>query len=257
MKTALNLKEVFFNHYYKLQSQCGRVPLLKSLSRLSLSRQSLPLTFVSREVQDGRDACAALFNNTRGLVGNGLLVVGVFAIIFHQLFLNESPRDWAWFFINDYYFYSSIKLYVALVFWSIAFLLLSPAKWKIAYIPFSLVSSFAFLEIIHISFFIDSTQLAAIYHQYGFKSTQYQHEAKRLNDLFNTVPVWYVFVMAIALGFGFVKSFDYLLYRFHHVLRGNHTRFVGMAENKSLTPEQKESIFDTLSIEFRNQNARI
>jgi hypothetical protein len=228
---------------------------LKSSSFVSryLSGDSLR-TIISLAVPQEMAGGLAVFlehalNNKRNLVGNILLVVGFSGMFLHQIFSHyptPDELDTTWFFLHPYFFLLDMRLPFILIMWSASFLLLSPAKYKYAVVPFSLVNSVGWLMLIHRILFTTARGL-------DVKDTA---RWAQLNLEFNAIPAWQLFVMALSLGTSIILSLDYLLYRYNHTIRGNHTRLVGIVES-SIPAEQKEQIGKELAKEFRNLNAII
>lgn len=163
--------------------------------------------------------------NRRTIVGFRMVAVGIVAIFLHRLLFSEGVRT-DWYYTNNYYFYFTIRPYVVSVIWSIAFLLLSPNTRAFHLICFALWNAAGWAGVIHYSFFVDS------------------------NETFHLFPQWEVVASAIALGFSVVLSMNYHLYVENHKMRGNHTRFVGLAE-MDLPAESKEQMYKSLAKEFR------
>jgi hypothetical protein len=151
----------------------------------------------------GRAALMAHVSNKRHLVGDVFIVIGVFGLVFHQIF-SESARDMKWYYVNWYYFFYTIRPFVMMLFWSVAaFMYSSNHSGKIV---FSLFYCAAILGIIHYSFFV-----------HDYKS-------------YHSFPVWGVWIMAGAIGIGFLSTVNHLVFVWEHKIKGNHKRFVGLAE---------------------------
>lgn len=215
--------------------RCERHSRSFSLRRLLSLLASLftpAIIHAHRVILDGRDALKELLNNRRHFIGGVLLVVGVFSILFHQLFLNEAARDWNWYYVNWYYYYFTIRPYVLLILWSSAFILFTPTKFSLAFIPFSIVQAAGWCMILHYSIFVNS------------------------NQSFHEIPNAYCIVIGLSLGFSIIMSLDYLLYRHHHITRNILSSFVGLAEMNA-PAESKEEMYKQLAVNYRNKNARI
>jgi hypothetical protein len=253
MKTQLTGNASNFFTYKPLLRCQEKLRSLLSAPRLSSAGLSGTITFshVRRVAGVGLAAFREhALNNKRNLVGNILLLIGFSGIFLHLIFSHypaPSELDRTWFFLHWYFFLLDIRLPFILIMWSASFILLTPAKYKYAVVPFSLVASTGWLILIHKILFIPIDGL----------DINDQARWAELNLEFNAVPTWQLFVIASCLGTSIIMSLDYLLYRQNHIVRGNHTRLVGIAEASYLTPEQKEPLFKELANEFRNQNARI
>lgn len=191
------------------------------------------ITFAHLGIRDTLNALKSLIrlSNKRRVVGTVLMMVGIFGIFLHHLFFSESIRT-EWYFTNNYYFYFTIRPYVVSIFWSAAFILFMPAVCNLAWIPFSLWNSIGWCGLIHYSFFVNS------------------------NEEFWTFPHWSIIACGVTLGFAIVMTLDALLYWENHKVRGNHTRFVGLAE-MDLDPKMKEPMYKSLAKEFRQNQKMI
>lgn len=202
-------------------------PLLRSLLQACLPTELQAPAHLA--IQNG---LSVLRSNKRKVVGFVLLMVGVFGIFSHQLFFNEAVRDHSWYYLNWYYLVFTLRPYIVLLFWSAGFILFIPTQYRLAFIPFSLANSFAWIGLLHYSFFVDS------------------------NESFHAFPEWSIIVASVALGFTVIMSLESLAYWLNHKVRGNHSRFVGIAE-MDLAPEQKEAVYKSLAKEFREVNKMI
>lgn len=210
----------------KKQSSFSMVPLWRHCSSLGAWLLAV-IPSVRRDILITLSAWvqATRTISSRCLVGFGLVAVGVTSIFLHRLLFSEGVRT-DWYYTNAYYFYFTIRPYVVSVIWSVAFLLLSPNTRAFHLICFCLWNSVGWAGIIHYSFFVDS------------------------NETFHTFPQWEVLAAALVCGVSVVLSMNYHLYVENHKMRGNHTRFVGVAE-MDLPIEQKETMYKSLAKEFR------
>lgn len=231
------MKAILFQLYKQQSLKLCLGNLKLFLQRLSLSLlDSLlpPFSSVRQVTLGGLNACVGeIANNYRHVLGIMCVLVGAGGIFAHQLFFDESVRDFNWYYVNHYYFIYTIRPYIVLIFWSAGFILLTPTKYTLAFIPFSLAHSIGWLGLIHYSLFVTS------------------------NESFHSVPHWHAFVVAISMGFGVIMTLDSLLYSYNHITLNNHSSFVGITEMKGLKPEEKEPMYQTLAKNFRNKHQRI
>lgn len=244
------------NNHYRWKST-----LRKFLSLLSSSRQSvLQQAVMTRQKLSNRrfaplDALVTrpvyrfhlqdLSLSKRHVVGIVMLgagVLGVFASAFfdpmsydhapckilgltNQCFSFETRTGWC--FMDWFYYLDSVGIFIGMLFWSVAGIMFVPAKYSLSPVPFSLMHAFAWVKLLHISFFA------------------------RSYETYHAFPEWQIIIAALALGFGIVMSADFLLYWENHKKRGNWARFVGVTEMEGLTPEQKEPMYQQLAKEYR------
>lgn len=178
-------------------------------------------TFITKQIhhvnlvrQIGRSAVLAHVANKRHLVGDIFLLIGVGAIFFHQIF-DPRPWDHSWYFTNWFFFFEDLMWWMLLLFGSVATLFYWPSKSKSVYIVFTTLHSIGWLVIIHKSFFVTD-----------FTS-------------FHSLPVWDMWIVAASFGIGFILAVDHLAYVWEHKTKGNHKRFVMLAEHKE-TIDRKE-----------------
>jgi hypothetical protein len=236
MKTAVKLSSNFFSFFYKTTLQsCQRK--LKSFSLwqlLSLSEPSLStLSMIPaiRVTLRGLVASRELVTNARLFMGFGFMLVGLGSSLLYLSF-DSNLIDQKWYYINWYYFLYTIKEELMLGFWAVGTFLFIPSKYKLGFIPCTLLLSYSVATIMHYSFFVNS------------------------NETFHAGIPLSIIVSAVSLSLGVIISMDYLTYRYHHLSRGNHSRFVGVAE-MNLSPDQKEELYKALAKEYRNHNGRI
>ena len=153
----------------------------------------------------GRTVVLSHVRNSRHLVGD--VFIGLVAISFflHQFFPME-PWDHSWYYTNWFYFLRTLRPWMMGLFGTLAILYYWPSKNKSVYILFTALHSLCWLGIIHYSFLVNDF---ASFHSY---------------------PYWSYWVIAGFVGMGFVLAADHLVYVFEHKIKGNHKRFVGLAE---------------------------
>jgi hypothetical protein len=178
----------------------------------------------------GRIAVSSHLKNDRHLVGDFFLIIGGLMFFLHQFF-SEQPNDHTWYYTNWFYFIYAIRFYLMLLFWSLSCLYYWPTANKSVYIIFGVFHSAGWLGLIHYSFFV-----------HDYKS-------------YHTFPAWDIVVLALAFGAGFIMAVDHLVYLLEHKRKGNHCRFVGIAE-MDLDPQIKDSHFKSLAKEYRQLNAK-
>jgi hypothetical protein len=192
------------------------------------------LQFVRRGVHAGQVAFLEYIKDRRKLVGLGFGVAGVCSIGLHTIFFMqyEKSRDYGWYYINAFYFAEAIRFWIALILLSVSFFLHVPVKYKSIWVVFGLVSAIGVCGLIHYSFFVNSF------------------------ETFNSFPVWWVGVLSLALGAGFIKAIDYLCYRKYHLKDGTTCRIIGVIE-MDMQWDKKEQMLKELAQEYRDLNARI
>lgn len=194
--------------------------------QLSSWLQSLVSDMMSRAqlgLEIGRIAVRAHLANERHLVGDIFLLIGVIAIFFHQFF-PEGPNDRTWYYTNWFYFFYALRPFLILLFWSVTSYLYSTKKSGL--IIFTVLHSAAWLGILHYSCFV------------------YDYES------YHSIPAWDIIVLALAFGVGFILAVEHMVYVWEHKRKGNHCRFVGIAE-ADLPAEMKAEIGMSLAKEFR------
>lgn len=211
--------------------KCGRfLRSLFSLRSLQVLFTTSPQVLVRLVTPVGLDASInEVFANRRFLAGLGFMVVGSISIVFHYLF-DEAVRNFNWYYVNWFYFFYTIRVYVLLIFWSLAFFLFTPVKYR-SIIPFSCAQAFGWVNVIHYSFFVTS------------------------NSEFHAVPHWSIIVLALSLAFSFSMCISELVYFWEHKRKGNHCRFVGLTEI-DIPLEKKELMYKQLAKEFREHNSK-
>jgi hypothetical protein len=224
------------SNQHNVKQQCENT-LRRSLSLFYylqqwLSQQCLVIHhYVSQVVHAGRVAFNEYSANRRHLVGAGFGVAGIVSIFLHTAF-PESSRDFTWYYINWFYFIEVLRLWLVICFFSVAFFLHVPTKFKSIWVVFALTFAVGLGGCIHYSFFVDS-----------FES-------------YHSFPVWEVVAISLALGAGFIKSIDYLCYRKYHLKDGTTCRIIGVIE-MDMPWDKKEQILKELAQEYRDLNARI
>lgn len=187
--------------------------------------------------------------NRRYLVGGLFLGLGVLSLFLHQFF-PESERNWHWYWVNNFYFVFTLRIWILLICGSAAGMLFSPAKWKLAYIPFALLHAIGWLFILHYTVFVDASI------EFTTKAEMIKAFAEA-HERFHAVPHWYAFVMAGSLGVSIILSLDYLLYRYNHIIRNNHASCIGLLKIKDVPTEVREKHAATLVDNYTNINARV
>jgi hypothetical protein len=235
MKTQ-NLERQFFhlkpiNHYLCLEKlkSCLPSPLLLWLRSLQtvtwLPIRQSAAEYVRLVIRGGLSALASV--TKAKLFGYVLLVVGGMTIYAHQLFFSEAARDYDWIYLNWYYYFFTNRMFIVMILWSAGFLALVPPAKNLAVIPASLFQSFGWIGLIHNSFFVQT------------------------NEQFTEWPHWSVWVMGVSFSIAVILTVKYQLYWWNHKVRGNHARFVGVAE-LPLTPDEKEKMYKLLAKEYRD-----
>lgn len=219
-----------FNHNQQ-PLQCER-KLLSQLSRLQSSLAqwctSLLIAFVPLDIRAGLVASSKeVFANTRLLSGFGLMVVGVASLLFHYLF-DKTVRDYSWLYINWYYYFYTIRVYVFVILWSLGFLFCAPAKYKLLMIPVVIAQGFCWSTIIHISL-------------------------ETNNDQVFEFPHWMLLVIGVSMATSFTICMDELVYMWEHKRKGILCRFVGLTEI-DYPQDQKEIRYKQLAKEYRQLN---
>lgn len=228
------MKTIFLTLYKPITTKC--VSTLQKLSSLfSLRSLQRVICYVTNHapqaLQLGRVAVTSHLANVRHLVGDIFLFMGLVGFFLHQFF-PEPPNDHSWYYTNWFYFIYTLRPYIVLLFWSLAVLYYWPKANKSVYIIFTVLHSSGWLGLIHYSFFV-----------YDDKT-------------FHTFPAWDIVLMALSFGIGLVMCADHLVYLWEHKRKGNHARFVGLAEMKGLPIEDKEPMFDELTKEYRLLNSK-
>lgn len=194
----------FFNRLFKSTTLCLKgksfslLPLLSSLEPwYSLVSHVLPALKI------GRAALQAHVSNKRHLVGDVFICLGGFSLVFHQLF-SKSVMDLQWYYVNWYYFFYAVRPFVMGLFFSVsAYCYASKTSGMML---FGVMHCIAWCGIIHYSFFV-----------YDFTT-------------YHSFPIWSVWLLAFGWGTGFLLGVHHLAYLWEHKWKGNHKRFVGLAE---------------------------
>jgi hypothetical protein len=216
------------------QTKCGNGYLSSLLLLLWVqlrSQFSLLILHVRRVVLAGPVAFNEIVSNTRILAGLGLGTVGVYALYIHLLF-NETARDYSWYYVNAFYFMFTIRWYVTIICFSGMWALIAPSKYKVLWLLFAFSSAIGFAGLLHHTFSVDSF------------------------ETYHATPSWYVIIIAIASGIGFIKSVDYLCYRKYHLKDGNAARIRGIIKAPNIDAETKMRLLESLVKEQENYNAR-
>lgn len=220
----------FFKLKKPLHNLCGSfLQYLLSWPHLLLQWDVMTNYLLNRANQGlalGRIAVLAHLNNSRHLVGDVFLGLVIGSFFLHQFFSME-PWDHTWYYTNWFYFFKSLRPWLMGLFGTLAILYFWPSKSKSVYIPFTILHSLCWLGVIHFSFFV-----------YDFNS-------------FHSVPGWSLWVMAGSVGVGFVLASDQLVYIFEHKIKGNHKRFVGLAEMTGVDPQLRDRMLKDNANEYR------
>jgi hypothetical protein len=226
MKTYLSLKK-------PLQKLCESYlqsleSFYCSLFLLFRAKKKEASHHVHQGTQHFRRASMSLLSNSRYLVGGIMLIMVVISFYLPQFFSGfKSLRDYTWYYRNWYYQIYALRPWMMALFGSVALLYFWPSKSKSVYIVFTLFHAVAWLEIIHLSFFTFD------------------------DPSFHAIPLWSVFVMAGSFATGFVVASDHLVYVFEHKIKGNHKRFVGLAEMTGVDPELRDRMLKDNANEYR------
>lgn len=224
------------NNFFKLnknqkplweEKQNGFLVLLSWLRSFISQR----LRYALQVIRVGRDALKAIASNSRYAIGMLNIGVGVCAVIFYHIF-DESIRT-SWYYVNWYYFFYTIREEMLIGFWAVGTFLLLPEKYTLSFIPCSLALAYAIGGVIHYTFFVSSNE--------------------SFHDNLNVG----LYIPSLSIAFGIIISSENLARRLHHWFAGNHARFVGMAEMKGKSLEEKEEIYTGLAREYRQINSRI
>lgn len=148
-------------------------------------------------------------------------------------FFNPLAINKEWYFLNWYYFLYTIREELAVGLWAVGTFLLLPSKYKLAFIPCSVLLTYSIAYIIHYSYFVDSL------------------------ESFHSDVLFSMWVAAAALAIGFIVSVDYLAYRKYHLKDGTAARIIGIVRIPDVPAEHKMNIMEGLVKESENYNARI
>lgn len=232
-------------HFFKLNTTFQLKPLCTRLSDLlltigallwsplHLSQRQAVLDYFQRiqsrvtlEVKIGRIAVQSHCANKRHLVGDSFLILGGLAIFFHQVF-NESAPDHIQHYGNNFHLFYTLRPFIMLVLWSVTSYCYSTNKSGL--IIFTTLQSAGWLGIIHYSFFVHD------YYSY------------------HSWPLWSMWFLAVGLGVGFMMAVDHLVYVWEHKIKGNHKRFVMLAEHRDkIDAETRERMLTDNLNEYRN-----
>lgn len=212
----------------KFYSSLRLLPLLRLLQNVISCR--IQIRYVHLVIRGGLNALAKI--TVAKLLGYVMLGVGALTIFAHQIFFDESVRDYNWIYLNWYYYFFTNRLFLVLIFWSVGFFVFVPANSSLAIIPASLFQSAGWIGLVHNSFFVQT------------------------NEQFLEWPHWSVWVMGASFAIGILLTVKYHLYWWNHKCRGNHARFAGLAE-MNIPIEQKEAMFKSLAKEYRKINKAI
>lgn len=218
----------FFNRLFKSTTLCLKgkssfslLPLFSSLepwySLLIHVRQGLAL---------GLAAFRAHVAVSKFLVGDVFICLGGLSLVFHQLF-SSTVIDQDWYYLNWFYFLYALRPFVMGLFFSVA--AYCYASKTTGRMLFGVMHCIAWCGIIHYSFFVHDF---ATYHSF---------------------PMWSVWLLAAAWGVGFILGVHHLAYLWEHKWKGNHKRFVMLAEHRdSIDPETRERMLTNNLNEYRN-----
>jgi hypothetical protein len=218
-KTPLRICESFLQYLLSWQ------PSPQQLDALKIYLMNL----VSQVQATGlRAALRTHLCNSRHLVGDAFIVLTVVSFFLHQFFSME-PWDHSWYYTNWFYFLRTLRPWMIGLFGTLAVLYYWPSKNKSVYIVFTVLHSLCWLGIIHYTLLV-----------YDFNS-------------FHSYPHWSYWVMAGAVGIGFVLASDHLVYVYEHKIKGNHKRFVGLAEmdTTKVDPELRDRLLRDNANEYR------
>lgn len=226
------MKTIFLFNKQQSPLQCEENGELSFWLRCSRYLQDLFLLkgHVPQGLKIGRAAVLSHLANVRHLVGDIFLFLGLVSFFLHQFF-PEPPNNHSWYYTNWFYFIYTLRPYLMLLFWSLAILYYWPTANKSVYIIFTVLHSAGILGIIHYSFFV-----------YDDKT-------------FHTFPAWDIILMALSFGVGFVVTADHLVYLWEHKRKGNHARFVGLAEIDAPL-DVKDAHAKSLAKEYRLLNSK-
>lgn len=217
-KTPLRICESFLQYLLSWQPSPQQLDALK----IYLTNH------VSRVLAIGRIAVVTHLSNSRHLVGDAFIVLAVVSFFLHQFFSME-PWDKSWYYTNWFYFLRTLRPWMMGLFGTLSVLYYWPYKNKSVYIVFTVLHSLCWLGIIHYSLLV-----------YDFNS-------------FHSYPHWSYWVLAGAVGIGFVLASDHLVYVYEHKIKGNHKRFVGLAEmdTTKVDPELRDRLLRDNANEYR------
>lgn len=202
-------------------------------------RQKVQITRVVSQLQS---QFRSLTQNKRHTVGVALWMIGVASLFIHLLFDPYSQEHqvcrvlgfdlshcWngkggaestGWCYTSWFDYLTQIRVFIALLFWSVSLPLLVPPKFSLSIIPASIAHAVAWCWILHYSFF----------------STSY--------ETINAFPHWRLIAVGMALGFSIVMSADYLIHAYNHRVRAFEARLETLYNGADLlTPEQFRTTF--------------
>jgi hypothetical protein len=195
--------------------------------RLLQDAKNKVLNHVNLVVVNGRVVVLSHSKNERHLVGDLFLVLAVVSFFLHQFF-PQAPNDKNWYYTNWFYFLRTLRPWMIGFFGTLSILYYWPKKNKSVYIVFTVLHSLCWLGIIHFSFLVDDY------------------------DSFHSIPHWGFWVVAISFGIGFVLAADHLVYVLEHKVKGNHKRFVMLAEHKDkIERAELDRMLDNNANEYR------
>jgi hypothetical protein len=188
------------------------------------------ISLLTHHVRQGLSIGLAAFRAhaavSKYLVGDVFIVLGVFGLFLHQFF-SPTVIDKDWYYLNWFYFLYAIRLFTVMLFLSVAAWLYSSKHSGLIF--FVVIHCAAWLGVIHHSFFV-----------YDFKS-------------YHAVPIWQAWVIAASFGTGFLLAVNHLVYVWEHKIKGNHKRFVMLAEHgDKIDPETRQRMLSDNLNEYRN-----
>jgi len=191
---------------------------------MDLSQQLSSL--VRPALQYGLSATKAHLANKAHVIGDILLILGVVSFFFYQIF-PEAGHDNDWYYGNWYYYFFSVRVFLIFIFWGSANYLYSNSK-TYRFANYLILCS-GIVGFAHYSFFVTDD---VTYHE---------------------LPLWWVILFGVAAGFGFIQSLKQLVYIWEHKKKGNHARFVGVAE-QDMPEELRDTFLKSLAKEYRELN---
>lgn len=193
---------------------------------------ALQMALAHPVTQRSRVVFLELVSNTRHIIGGGLVVVGCASGMLYHLF-DPLVINKEWYFLNWYYFLYTIREELTIGFWAVGMFLLLPTKYKLAFVPSTIMLAYSLSNIVNYYFFVDSL---ASFHA----------------DIHYTI-----IVASVSAALGIIISADYLCYRKYHLKDGNLARINGVLQLKNLSDEEKVKHLNAQMEERLNYNARI
>lgn len=195
-----------------------------SITKLNSKMDRLLSSHVRPVLQYGLSAIKAHWGNKSHVIGDILILLGVVSFFIYLLF-PEPGHDANWYYGNWFYYFFSVRIYLILIFWGTANYFYTESK-TYKFINYLKLSG-GLVGLTHYSFFVTDD---VSYHEFN---------------------LWWVIAVCISVGFGIIQSLQHLVYIWEHKAKGNHCRFVGVAE-QDLPIQQKDRIFKQLAREYRD-----